>query len=63
MAQELSLYDLYNKILQQQSIYGERLDKLYSMFSGTLAFPKGVSNSNDSPGLWPDSGMNVYAII
>lgn len=63
MAQELSLLELYTKLAQQQAIYGEKLDRVYDIFSGTLKFPTGVSNSNDSPGLWPDTGMNVYAIL
>src|SRR5574344_852695 len=64
MAQtELSLFDLYNQLLQQQTKYGEKLDRIYDIFSGTMKFPDGVSNSNDSLGLWPDTGVNVYAIL
>ena len=61
--QELSLMELYNKLADQQAIYGEKIDRLYDMFSGTLKFPDGVTNSNDAPGLWPDTGVNVYAIL
>jgi hypothetical protein len=63
MAQELSLLELYKKLAEQQAIYGEKLDRVYDIFSGTLKFPTGVTNSNDAPGLWPDTGMNVYAIL
>lgn len=59
---DLSLYSLYQKIQQQQIEYGEKLDRLYELYSGTLRFPEEVTNGNDSPTLWPDNGVNVYAI-
>ena len=61
--EELSLLELYNKVFKQQTEYGAKLERLYDIFSGTLEFPKSVTNSNDSPGLWPDTGINVYAIL
>lgn len=61
--EELSLLDLYNQLFKQQTEYGAKVERLYDIFSGTLEFPKSVTNSNDSPGLWPDTGINVYAIL
>ena len=63
MAQELSLLTLFNKLAQQQTIYGEKISYLYDIFSADFQIPSGVSNSNDSPGLWPDTGLNVYMIL
>lgn len=63
LAQELSLLDLYNKVSQQQAIYGDKIENLSDIFSGLKDFPKDVTNSNDSPSMWPDTGVNVYAIL
>jgi len=59
----LSLRELFNKLNQQQTVYGEKMERLYDIFGGIKQFPSNVSNSNDSPGLWPDTGVNVYAIL
>lgn len=61
--QELSLKELFNQLSKQQAVYGNKLERLYDLYSGVLPFPKDVTSSNDSPGLWPDNGMNVYAIL
>ena len=63
MAQELSLLGLFNKLAQQQTIYGEKIEFLYDLFNSNFQIPSGVSNTNDSPGLWPDTGLNVYMIL
>ena len=52
MAQELSLLGLFNKLAQQQTIYGEKIEFLYDLFNSNFQIPSGVSNTNDSPGLW-----------
>lgn len=59
----LSLRELFNKLNQQQTVYGEKMERLYDIFGGIKQFPSNVSNLNDSPGLWPDTGVNVYAIL
>ena len=61
--QELSLLELLNTVMKQQAIYGEKVERVYDIFSGTMEFPKEVTNKNDSPGLFPDTGLNVYAIL
>lgn len=62
-AQELSLKELFNLLSKQQTVFGDKLERLYDLFSGVLPFPSDVTSSNDSPGLWPDTGINVYAIL
>ena len=63
MAQELSLMELFNKLAQQQTIYGEKIEYLYDIFNANFQIPSEVTNSNDAPGMWPDTGLNVYMIL
>lgn len=61
--EELSLLSLYKKLADQQTTYSNKIDYLYSIFNEISTFPKEVSNSNDSPGLWPDNGIHAYTIV
>ena len=63
MAQELSLMELFNKLAQQQTIYGEKIEYLYDIFNANFQIPSEVTNSNDAPGMWPETGLNVYMIL
>ena len=62
MVEELSLLEVWNRLIDDENDYGAKINLLYDLFKANEQLPNGVTNTYDSPSLWPDNGINVYNI-
>jgi hypothetical protein len=63
VSNDISLLSLYNTLEDIKKTYGQKINYLSSVYDIRSQLPDGVSNDNDGPGLWPDAGTSVYAIV
>ena len=59
----LSLAELSNKINELESTIGQKANYIFDLFSDKSTLPVDITTEEDSPGLWPSTGVCVYSVL
>mgnify|MGYP003571240872 CR=1 FL=1 len=59
----LSLAEISNSLNKFKETAGGKIDYLYELFTESDRFPIDITVDEDSPGLWPSHGIQLYSIL